>query len=642
MNTRTLKALSPFFILLCFLAYDLSAGIENSFPNGAVTLNSTQTITGAKEFTATPTINTYEAATRLYVDETAESLEELLQQGSLRLYYVTATDSTTGGRLLATYPQAVATSIAYPALSATAYTQVNVPARISSAGIPGVATLTAGTINAVRYMSSDQTLATARSVTGVNELWLVDADGSSNPTFVASSSSYVVLGTEIQRISTSYELLADVPTGGTTRRFLEKHYRKRTGTVTGANPIITVYYGGLYESLFTVQLPSAIVMKVDASNAEATAARMNLDVPSNEEARVYTDTLATASALALSNHAASNSTHGCTVIASEAAIAAHAALSTAHNATTLASEAYVTGYAAKLAGDATQDFAAKTLTANGFVGASYASQSIVLSAAGNGVDAFRTRSFYDNLNGSYNSMYQLNNGDTTTSSFWGIDNVIDDGGFAYAESACSQGRTPSSVNYSISSKRAAGTVVPIMTINSRTGNASFSGDVRANSFTLGGNVITGNNWISGDGGNEGIQVNAAGEVLIATTTDAGDYKLQVAGNAYVNGTISGADTWHNASGTFENSWVDNSAGEPAQYKKMVAGNVTLRGLVKSGTVGATIFTLPVGYRPARNYNFPAVSNNAFGYCSINTDGNVLMVAGSNTWFSLDGISFNLD
>lgn len=302
MTTKTIKQIFPLLCVLACLAYGLDAQIINEFPNGAVTLNSAQTISGVKNFTATPTLQCGTEPTPLasqkYVDMTAAGLEELLQQGNFRLYYVTATDSVTGARLLATYPELVDSSIVYPGLSSANYVQVNPLGRLSSVGEPGVETLVAGEYQAVRYMSSDQAISTGRSVTGVNELWLVDADGSSNPTFVASSGEYIVLGTEIQRITTSYKLSSDVSTGGTTRRFLEKHYRKRTGILTGANPVVTVYYGGIREGVFTAPLSSAIVMRTDASNAKLPDARANLDVYSKAESRQYTDTLATAAALA--------------------------------------------------------------------------------------------------------------------------------------------------------------------------------------------------------------------------------------------------------------------------------------------------------------------------------------------------------
>ena len=61
-----------------------------------------------------------------------------------------------------------------------------------------------------------------------------------------------------------------------------------------------------------------------------------------------------------------------------------------------------------------------------------------------------------------------------------------------------------------------------------------------------------------EGGVEAFRVNDDGEVLIATSTDAGDYKWQVNGNAYVAGRFYPKDIIRNgwarvASGTFETS-----------------------------------------------------------------------------------------
>ena len=92
---------------------------------------------------------------------------------------------------------------------------------------------------------------------------------------------------------------------------------------------------------------------------------------------------------------------------------------------------------------------------------------------------------------------------------------------------------------------------------------------------------------------------------------------------------------------YENSWVDNSSTtNSAQYRK-VGDIVELRGTVKDGTLGTAIFTLPVGYRPAKNTNLSTVANNAFGYAYINTDGEVDATSGSNVWFSLENLQFSI-
>lgn len=94
--------------------------------------------------------------------------------------------------------------------------------------------------------------------------------------------------------------------------------------------------------------------------------------------------------------------------------------------------------------------------------------------------------------------------------------------------------------------------------------------------------------------------------------------------------------------TLLNSWVNYSAAHrPAGFYKDSSGLVRIEGLIKSGTAtpGTTIFTLPSGYRPSKDIYFPTASNGAHGEVTITSAGSVNIVAGSNTYFSLDGISF---
>lgn len=93
--------------------------------------------------------------------------------------------------------------------------------------------------------------------------------------------------------------------------------------------------------------------------------------------------------------------------------------------------------------------------------------------------------------------------------------------------------------------------------------------------------------------------------------------------------------------TLTSSWANyhadyNSAG----YWKDALGFVHLKGLLNLGTIGASMFTLPTGYRPAKRELFiAATSSNSYGRCDVLADGTVVPVAGSNSWFSLDGITF---
>ena len=91
---------------------------------------------------------------------------------------------------------------------------------------------------------------------------------------------------------------------------------------------------------------------------------------------------------------------------------------------------------------------------------------------------------------------------------------------------------------------------------------------------------------------------------------------------------------------FANSWVNFAAGwAPAAFYKDVNGIVHCHGLVKNGTVGATIFTLPTGYRPLDGQIFASVSNSLIADLRVQTGGEVQMAVGSNVWLSLNTIHF---
>jgi hypothetical protein len=92
---------------------------------------------------------------------------------------------------------------------------------------------------------------------------------------------------------------------------------------------------------------------------------------------------------------------------------------------------------------------------------------------------------------------------------------------------------------------------------------------------------------------------------------------------------------------FANSWVNfGSNWADAAYWKDPFGVVHLRGLIKSGTVGNTAFTLPPGYRPGVNETFSTISNAAVGRVDCLTSGAVQPVSPSNnTYVSLSGITF---
>ena len=79
----------------------------------------------------------------------------------------------------------------------------------------------------------------------------------------------------------------------------------------------------------------------------------------------------------------------------------------------------------------------------------------------------------------------------------------------------------------------------------------------------------------------------------------------------------------------------------ATYTKTAAGVVFVEGLVKNGGWGL-IATLPAGYRPSRRLIFNLNSHAETTRVDVETNGNVLWVAGGKGeqhWVSLSGISF---
>lgn len=92
--------------------------------------------------------------------------------------------------------------------------------------------------------------------------------------------------------------------------------------------------------------------------------------------------------------------------------------------------------------------------------------------------------------------------------------------------------------------------------------------------------------------------------------------------------------------TLLNSWANSGGSERAAgYYKDRSGRVHLMGSIKSGTLGVNAFVLASGYRPSATLRFAVMSNNAFGYVSVDSSGGVVVQVGSNVEVHLDGISF---
>ncbi len=107
------------------------------------------------------------------------------------------------------------------------------------------------------------------------------------------------------------------------------------------------------------------------------------------------------------------------------------------------------------------------------------------------------------------------------------------------------------------------------------------------------------------------------------------------------------DSWHAPS--LLNNWANYGGGyPPASYTITEDGWVRLRGLIKSGVIEPSLskpaFQLPSGYRPVAHQLFPVGSGTTgwdlrIGRVDIDTNGNVCVTIGNNSWVSLEGISF---
>lgn len=105
------------------------------------------------------------------------------------------------------------------------------------------------------------------------------------------------------------------------------------------------------------------------------------------------------------------------------------------------------------------------------------------------------------------------------------------------------------------------------------------------------------------------------------------------------------EDWHEigAGGepAFANSWTNYGGGfNTAAFYKDSFEVVRLKGMIKSGTVGAAAFTLPAGYLPVGTTLFSSVSNGSTGRVDVFTNGIVVPTTPtSNAWVTLDGMTF---
>jgi len=112
----------------------------------------------------------------------------------------------------------------------------------------------------------------------------------------------------------------------------------------------------------------------------------------------------------------------------------------------------------------------------------------------------------------------------------------------------------------------------------------------------------------------------------------------------VNGVLQiDGEVWKGTATTpLAGTWVD-TAGARFGYIKDPTGRVQVRGRVSGGGAGATVVTLPVGYRPTSNLEFTMRAGTVVSAVSVSTAGVLTVTANlataSASGIYLDGISF---
>ena len=115
---------------------------------------------------------------------------------------------------------------------------------------------------------------------------------------------------------------------------------------------------------------------------------------------------------------------------------------------------------------------------------------------------------------------------------------------------------------------------------------------------------------------------------------AGEKYEPYAASGVADATITWDDFHHNEgwiAPTLLNSWVNyGTPFDDVLYKKDADGSVTIKGLVRFGTLNTTVFTLPAGYRPAKTLLIDQHENNAYGQIAITNAGLVSQDTGIST------------
>lgn len=88
--------------------------------------------------------------------------------------------------------------------------------------------------------------------------------------------------------------------------------------------------------------------------------------------------------------------------------------------------------------------------------------------------------------------------------------------------------------------------------------------------------------------------------------------------------------------SLQNSWVNYGGIHPNAGYRLKNGVVYIQGVIKSGTttIGTVLFNIPAGYRPATDLIFSNNESDSFASISAQSNGDVIIRAGGNSYLSL--------
>jgi hypothetical protein len=157
-------------------------------------------------------------------------------------------------------------------------------------------------------------------------------------------------------------------------------------------------------------------------------------------------------------------------------------------------------------------------------------------------------------------------------------------------------------------------------------------------------LVTGNLFYDTRAGGSRTQIAGYAEQaggLVGICFQGNVCRNNLGGNVYNTSSRQSAAQYDWIAPTLLNSWVNfgGGTGADAGYYKDSDGIVHLRGMIRSGTIPASAFNLPSGFRPTAPIYFPIASNNAFGLVIVNAGGDVTIQVGSSTYADIGGISF---